>query len=392
VTYLALDLGRSVVTAAVWSESGLVSVARADAGDGPRSWWAGVEAAVGSLAADLVEVEAVGCAGASDLWLLLARDGEPLGAPPAAGDAAVADRAGGAAEALQRTGVLLDATSLPARLAAASLERVGWVASGRDFLASLLTGRLASDPTAASASGFFRTSGELDADVAAAAGVAPEWLPPQRGSTEVLGDLLLPAAKRLGLRSRIPVVMGATSEACAVEGVGALPVAPLVTYGSPVVVSVPVEPPAGVLPDGVRLRAGGRSYQVYEAPLHGMTEALDGLVLRTGRSRESLAATAAAAAPGADPVRVAYESLASSVAEVVRALAPDVRFLYGAGLEDRAWRVVLPDVTGLPVAYRRSAEHTTLGLAMLTATGVGAHLDREAANPVAYADEPSLAR
>ena len=390
MTFLAIDLGRRSCTAAVWAPDGVVSVARADVAPdaGPREWWDAVEAAVGGLRADLVEVEAVGCAGAADVHVLLARDGEPLAVVPPRGDAAVADRAGGVEAVRQRTGVLLDAGALPARLASCALDRAGWVASGRDFVASLLTGRLATDPTFASASGFFTTGGEPDGAVVAAAGVDPAWLPPQRGSTEVLGDLLLPAAKRLGLRSRIPVVTGATSGTCAVEGAGALPVAPLVTFGGAVVVSVPVEPPAPALPPGVELRAGGRSYQVYEARLRGATETLDGLVLRTGRSRESLAAAAAAAAPGGDPLRLAYEALAGEVARVVGELAPDTKFLFGAGDDDRAWRAVLPAATGLPVAYRRSPEHVTLGLAMLTATGAGAHLDRDEANPIAYVDEP----
>jgi sugar (pentulose or hexulose) kinase len=403
VTYLALDLGPACVTAAVWSADGLVSVSRAPlpvsapapgrAEQDPRDWWDAVEAAVGGLSADLVAVEAVGCAGTAGTYLLLARDGEPLGpavlATDRRGDASVAGRAG--ADVRQRTGVLLDETSVPAKLAASSLDRVGWVVSGRDFVASLLTGRLGSDPTVASATGFFRTDGTLDTAVCEAAGVDPAWLPPQRGSTEVLGDLLLPAARRLGLRSRIPVVTGATSETCAVEGAGALPVAPLVTWGSPVVVSVPVEPPAGALPDGVGLRAGGRSYQVYEAVLRGGTDALDGLVLRTGRDRAALAAVAATAAPGSDPVRVAYEAVAAGVARVVELLAPDAKFLYAAGPPDRAWSAVLPAATGLPVAHRRHGEPVTLGLAMLVATGAGAHLDRDAVDPVAYVEEPRYA-
>ena len=347
MTWLALDAGAAGVTAGVWSPAGLVSLARAPyADDTARGLWAAAESAVAGLDADLVEVEAVGCAGTA-AYLLLSPDGEPL------------------------TPVL---RAVPDEVAD------GWIASTRDFVASLLTGRLATDPTVASATGLFHPDG-TGADPRA------DRMPPQRGSTEVLGDLLLPAARRLGLRSRIPVVTGAASRMCAVEGAGA--VAPLVELGAPVVVSVPVEPPAAPPPAGVALRAGGRSYQVYEAALPGMTDALDALVLRTGRSRESLAASAAVAAPGTDPVRVAYESGAFAVARVVRELAPEAAFVYATGEADRAWRAVLPSVTGLPVVHRR-ADVTTCGLAMLTATGAGAHLDREEANPVAYVDEPDL--
>jgi len=311
VTWLALDAGRSEVTAAVWSPGGLVSVARAPyAGDSARDLWDAVEAAVGSLSADLVEVEAVGCAGTAR-YLLLTREGEPL------------------------TPVL---SVLPEDVGE------GYVSGTRDFVASLLTGRLATDPTVASATGFFNADG-TGADPRA------DRMPPQRGSTEVLGDLMLPAARRLGLRSRIPVVMGATSETCAVEGAGALPVAPLVTYGTPVLVHVPVEPPAPAPPAGVALRAGGRSYQMYEASMDG---------------------------PG-------------EVAGLVAALAPDAKFLYGTGDAGPRWWAALASAVGLPVAHRRAPEVTTLGLAMLTATGTGAHLDRDEANPIAYADEPGVA-
>lgn len=361
MTYLALDLGEDEVTAAVWSSSGLVSLATAPlpSVQTARDWWSAVEAAVGGLSADLVEVEAVGCGGTAGTYLPLARSGEPLGAAVLAsaggGDVSVAERCGGADAVRQRTGVLLDETSVPAKLSASSLDGVGWVVSGRDFLASLLTGRLAADPTGASATGFFTVGGELDPLVVAAAGIDASWLPPQRGSTEVLGDLLLPPARRLGLRSRIPVVTAATSEVCAVEGSGALPVAPLVTYGSQVVVRVPVSPPAGPLPEGVELRAGGRSYQVYEAS-------------------------------AGDPA--AHDAVGHEVARLVALLAPDAKFLCAAGPADRTWQAVLPSVTGLPVVHRRWGSPVTLGLAMLTATGAGAHLDRDVADPVAYLDEP----
>jgi sugar (pentulose or hexulose) kinase len=328
VTYLALDLGVASACAAVWSGSGLVSLARGDfpAEPSPRDWWAAVESAVGSLDADLVEVEGVGCAGDAETYVLLARDGEPLA-------------------------VL--SGPLAARLSGADLSRVGWVVHGRDFVASLLTGRLASDPTAASATGFFSPDGVLLGSAVEAAGVDPEWLPPQRGSTDVLGDLLLPAARRLGLRSRIPVVTGATSQMCAVEGIGALPVAPLVTYASSsVLLSVPVEPPVASVPAGVALRAGGRSYQMLEVVLPP------------------------------DPV-----ALAASVA----ALAPEAQIVYVTGPADASWRGLLAAAAGLPVVRRRSGEPGTLGLAMLTATGVGAHLDRDAADPVDAVDVPDPA-
>lgn len=349
MTWLALDVGRTSVTAALWSPDGLVATASAALGTSAREVWDAVEAAVGALAAggaDLVEVEAIGCAGTS-AWFAVSREGEPLSP-------------------------VLDV--VPESLGEA------YLASVRDFVTSLLTGRLATDPTAASASGLLTADG-------AAADPRADRLPPLRGSTEVLGDLMLPAARRLGLRSRVPVVVGATRETCAVEGAGA--VAPLVTFGVPVVVHVPVAPPAAEPPAGVSLRAGGRSYQVYEAPLPGMTDALDGLVLRTGRTRAALADAAAVAEPGSDPVRVAYESGARAVARVVRDLAPDAQWVYGTGEADRAWRLVLPAVTGLPVVHRR-ADVTTCGLAMLTATGTGGHLDRERANPVAYVDEPDV--
>lgn len=337
MTFLALCLSGGSVSAAVWSSSALVASASAPAGETPRSWWDGVESAVAALDADLVEVEAVGCAADAATFVLLARSGEPLSVVPSSGAVSVAvDHAA--------TGVVPDGTSLPARLRSCDLSGVGWIANARDFLASLLTGRLASDPTVASATAFFTTGGELHAPGVDAAGVDAAWLPAQRGSTEVLGDLLLPAARRLGLRSRIPVVTGATVQACAVEGAGALPVAPLVTWGSPPLLSVPVTPPVSMLPPGVALRAGGRSYQVFE------TTSLDLL-----------------------PV-----------------LAPDAKWVYAGGAPPPPPSLAAD--LGLPVVHRRSvALHASLGLALLTATGAGAHVDRDAANPVTYVDDPFAA-
>lgn len=327
MTYLALDLGPAAATAAVWSPSGLLGLARRPYETAtPRGWWDAVATAVSDLPTDLVAVDAVGCAGTSSLSVLLARDGEPLS-------------------------VLSD--PLGPALRSADLDGVGWVASARDFLASLLTGRLASDPTAASASGFFHADGTLAAAAVAAAGIDAAWLPPQRGSTDVLGDLLLPAARRLGLRARLPVVMGATSEMCAVEGSGALPVAPLVTYASSsVLVSVPVSPSDAPVA-AAALLAGGRSYQVLEA-------------------------------------LVPSDSV-GAVARTVTSLAPDARIVYTYGPSDAAWRTALASATGLPVARRRSGEPVTLGLAMLTATGTGAHVDRDVADPIDGIDVPDPA-
>lgn len=321
MTYLALTIGATKVSAAVWSSTTWVAGGETACAADPRSWWSAVESTVGNLLADHVEISALGCAGDPEPQLLLARDGEPLEV------------------------VAAGASLVP-------YGRVGWVVSPRDFVASLLTGRLATDPTMASATGFFGADGHLLPGAVAGVDADPAWLPPQRGSTEVLGELLLPAARRLGLRSRIPVVTGATALACAVEGIGALPVAPLVT---PVAggfrVAVPVEPPAPAPPPGVTLLAGGRSYQIYDA---GVASAMD-------------------------------------VATLVRQLAPDARFLYAGAPGDRRWAVEVATSTGLPVAHRRRTA-PDLGLAMLVATGVGEHLDRDVVNEVAYVDEPDPGR
>ena len=326
MTYLCLVVTEEHVTAAAYDASGCVGRSTAGAWVTPRDLWDYAEAAVTAVD-DLVAVEAVGVAGPGDAHVLLTGEGEPLSVVPAA-----------------------SGRTLRERLAECDLSRVGWVVGARDFLASLLTGRLATDPTTASATGFFGPDGRLSHG--GLGPVDPSWLPPQRGSTEVLGDLLLPAARRLGLRSRIPVVTGATTEACAVEGMGALPVAPLVTpVDGGFRVSVPVEPPAPSPPPGVALLAGGRSYQVYDAVV----------------------------------------ASAADVAALVARLAPDAKFLYAGAASDGRWPVEVATFTGLPVAHRRFAT-PDVGLAMLVATGVGQHLDRDVINEVSYVDEPDPGR
>ncbi|HWL37920.1 MAG TPA: FGGY family carbohydrate kinase [Frankiaceae bacterium] len=317
--FLTVTIG-STVRAEAWSSDGVRGSCQMGYEVSPRAWWSAVESTVGTLAIDRAEVVAIGCAGDPSPQVLLARDGEPL-------------------------------EVVPAGMSLAPYRRVGWVVSARDFVASLMTGRLATDPTMASAAGFFGPDGHLLPDAVAAADADPAWLPPQRGSTEVLGDLLLPAARRLGLVSRIPVVTGATSFACTVEGIGALPVAPLVTpVPAGFRVAVPVEPPAPAPPPGVTLVAGGRSYQVYDATV----------------------------------------ASAVDVATLVRQLAPDAKFLYAGAPSDRRWPVEVATLTGLPVAHRRWTT-PDVGLAMLVATGAGQHLDRDVINEVSYVDEPRLA-
>ncbi len=175
--------------------------------------------------------------------------------------AALFDGAGGSGgfdTVRRRTGVVLDAGSVAAKIAwlgqhePERVKSARWFLTPRDLVAWRLTGEVATDHTMASASGLFEIFGPSSARESGgdderslgplvpglADGVA-DRLPPSRPSTTVIGALLGGPAAELGLRPGIPVVIGAGDRACEVLGTGASETWPMVSWGTTANVSVP---------------------------------------------------------------------------------------------------------------------------------------------------------
>lgn len=444
---LTLDLGTSAVKAAVWGAGERVALAHAPvptthrrpgwAEQDPARWWQAICAATAQLEAARTGVIAVGFSSQRETFTLLDARLRPLGAALLWSDrragaeaVAVADAAGGLEAVWERTGVVLDAGSVPAKLAwlarnapeqlAAATAAVG----PRDLAVLHATGRLVTDVTLASRTGLVDRAGNPDAAVLAAVAAdglaAPDVLQP----SDVAGLLRQQAADELGLDAGVPVVVGAGDRACEVVGTGAAPDAPMVSWGTTANVSVPLAA-GGRAPRGSAVSAAATAGELAECGLSAAGVALGWLGRLTGRAPQELTSLAAAVPAGARGVdalawlggarapwwepraggtflgladghgpgelaRALYEGVALDVARCVELLCdrPQHLLAAGGGAHDVVWRAVLPAVTGLPLVHRRGGEAASVGAAVLTAAGIGMELDLDAVAPVCSSDHP----
>jgi xylulokinase len=133
----------------------------------------------------------------------------------------------GMERAYRITGHRLNATySLPKmmwlrRTEPALWKRVRTIVQPKDFVAFRLTGRLATDPSDASAmDAFDQTQGRWSDELLAAAGIDEALLPEIVPSTTVLGGVTKSAAAATGLLPGTPVVLGGGDGPCAALGAG----------------------------------------------------------------------------------------------------------------------------------------------------------------------------
>ena len=362
---LTVDLGTSVTKVVVWGEDGRVAVGRSSlvcnytahnrAEQDPASWWPSVvaacDAARSSLGADAARVfgaiGALGFAAARQTFVPVAADATPLG--PAllwsdrrAGAEALllsasfsadrADRADeadgddGAATVRRRTGVVLDAGSVAAKVAwlerhePERIKAARWLLAPRDLVAWRLTGEVATDHTLASASGLFEIS---DPSIGANGGggdggeegglgpVVPglvdgvvDRLPESRPSSTVIGGLLGGPAAELGLPVGIPVVIGAGDRACEVLGTGSSETWPMVSWGTTANVSVPVRSlPAGT-PGAMIVTRGALGGWLLEGGLSAAGSLVDWLAGLAGLDVDVLVQRARSSPPGSRGVIV----------------------------------------------------------------------------------------
>ena len=290
-----------------------------------------------------------------------------------------------------------------------------------DYVALAMTGETVTDWTIATASAMFDLrERRWDTALLADLGIDPSRLPAAHPSWSVVGQLRPAIQRRLGLRSAVPVVIGAGDSIACAFGAGVTDVGPVSEMaGSSTCLNSVVREP---LPDldvthyPSALPGGG---YMTEVGINTTGEAVDwvaGLAFggRAGRPTaadfERLDAEAASMAPGADgllfaPVlgdgerddpdlrgaaiglslrhgRAAWgRAVLEGVAFGIRArldtlartgpAATELR-VSGGGGQIEGWNRIKADVLGIPVR-RVPGDATAAGVAMLAGLGVGAY-------------------
>ncbi len=455
---LTVDLGTSVTKVVVWDDDDQVVVGRSAlhcrytagnrAEQDAESWWPSVvaacaqaQAALGARAARVFgAVEAIGFAAARQTFVPVTADATPLG--PAllwsdrrAGAEAVtlagvfgALGAEGADFVRRRTGVVLDAGSVAAKVAWLDRhepERIAaarWLLAPRDLVAWHLTGQVRTDHTLASATGLFEMAGAGDH------GLGPllpglvdnvaDRLPDSFPSITVSGGLLAGPAGELELPVGIPVVIGAGDRPCEVLGTHASEACPMVSWGTTANVSVPLPHLVDPAPEATIVTRGALGGWLVEGGLSAAGSAVDWLARLAHLDVNDLMARARSSPPGArgvialpwfggarapwwraaargalvglsfdhdiaDLARAVVESVAWDVARCLEAVrqagdtstAPRGLVLGGGGANVDLWSEILTAVTALPARRSRAGEAASAGAAMLVSAATGVELD-----------------
>ena len=136
----------------------------------------------------------------------------------------------GAAERIYAEGGDWVSITTPARLRWLARHRPEILAAARgmgmlsDWIATRLSGVLATEPSCGSSSGMFSLAARTwSAEIAAICGLDAGVLPPVRDSGTVIGTVTRAAAEQTGLRAGTPVVAGGADTQLGLLGVGARP-------------------------------------------------------------------------------------------------------------------------------------------------------------------------
>ena len=301
----------------------------------------------------------------------------------------------------------------------------------KDYVRLKLTGKVATDPSDAAATGLFDvTTSAWSDEIIDAVGLPRAIFPPLLQSQALAGDLSAEAAQMLGLSAGIPVVVGCADQPAqtlgnGLSGTGKAIIA--ISSGGQVV--TPFVPRDGAhIPTDPRLH-------VFNHAIPGMWYILGatlsaGLSLRWLRgvmgmadlgkaAYERFSAEAAAVAPGAegliflpylsgertphmDPharggfiglsyfheqghlARAVMEGVAFGLRQALELsieLGGEVEAVIatGGGAESTVWRQILADVLGLPLQKSLLAEQAALGAALLSGVGTGIYSNFEEA-------------
>ena len=320
---LTLDFGTSVTKVGLWSDDGLVTMARSEltttnpqAGwseQDPLRWWTTSVIACAEARAqaprEFAEVEVVACSGARQTFVPLTAKGEPIGKAilwsdhrAAASARALAERMGGDDINRARTGIPLDAGAVAAKLAWLAeheperLEAADLILSPRDMVVFRMTDQVVTDATFASRSGLYDFDGNAVRELAGPAlGKLPSVVP----SDTVVGQLKPVPGAELGLRPGIPVVIGAGDRQCEVVGSGASEDRPMVSWGTTANVSVPVQERPVPSPAGAVVTRGADGGWLLEGGLSAAGSFLAWLGRLLDKTPDQLARMAAESPPGA---------------------------------------------------------------------------------------------
>jgi sugar (pentulose or hexulose) kinase len=241
-TVLAIDIGTSVTRASAVTLDGVVvaaasarsaaSVAGNKATANTHALWADLCGLIADVVAHAGRPLAVGVA--AQLGTVLADKAlEPVGEAllwqdrRAASEAAeLADLLTGRAYELAGRGSAAELTAprlmWMARHQPAEWDRARWCLSLKDYIVARLTGTVATDPTSASYSLLFDVRRRMWSDeLAAAANVPVDRLPPVLAAFEACGTISERAAAPTGLAPGIPVAVGGPDGTVGVLGAGA---------------------------------------------------------------------------------------------------------------------------------------------------------------------------
>lgn len=300
-----------------------------------------------------------------------------------------------------------------------------WALQPKDWLRLRLTGLAATEPSDASGTLLYDLAADRWAGaVVEAMGVPGRLLPPVVASADAAGRLTAVAAAHLGL-PEVPVAAGAADTAAAALGSGLLDPGPAqLTVGSGAQLVVPLDRPA-VDPRRAtrtyRAAAPGRWYALAAVQNAGL--ALEWALRVLGAGWDDAYTALATVPPGAggvtflphltDPglagawrglrlhhgrdhlLRAALEGVAFAVREAAEALAAaghraSPLRLAGGGSTRAAWRQLLADVLGTPLAALPTAAASARGAALLAGVVAGTFADAHDALRVSEPPGPEV--
>ncbi len=247
---IACDLGTGGLKAAVFDAAGRVLAERVVAYETfypqpshheqrPQDWWAAISRSIPDLLAspgvDRSAIRAIGLSGHSLGCIPLAADGSLLAAvAPIWSDGRAGEEAAAFFEQFDETAwYRLTGNGFPAPLyplfkilwlrrhRPQILAQARWIVGTKDFINFRLTGRIATDHSYASGSGFYELSvRDYCRPILAAAGLDAGLFPVPVESHAVLGEVLPDVAAALGLPAGVKVVAGGVDNSCMALGAG----------------------------------------------------------------------------------------------------------------------------------------------------------------------------